>query len=87
MDAILERGRTPEEKASLLHAWREERRDHDVPPVEDFPCHPDDETEDMRDLAALLTFRFIRAGRVWSGERVTLRQVIEEAVAGSQTRA
>ncbi len=35
----------------------------------------------MGDLANTLNFRFVRAGRVWGGERVTLQQVIEELVA------
>ena len=48
--------------------------------VEDFPMHPEDESDEMSDLANVLNFRFVRAGRRWRGEDVTLRQVIEEAV-------
>jgi hypothetical protein len=34
----------------------------------------------MMDLSNALSFRFIRASRHWSGEKVTLAEVIEEAV-------
>ena len=81
LDALVERGRTPEERQALLAAWHESRRKLDVPLVEDFPCHPEDENEQMGDLANTLTFRFLRATRHWSGEQVTLQKVIEEAVA------
>jgi hypothetical protein len=35
----------------------------------------------MGDLANTLNFRFVRASRHWAGEKVTLTEVIEEAVA------
>lgn len=81
LDAVLSKGKTVEERRALHAAWDESRRHLDVPMVEDFPCHPEDENERMDDLANTLNFRFVRAARVWSGERVTLRQVIEETVA------
>lgn len=81
LDALIEKGTTPEEKRAIHEAWHASRSHLDVPLVEDFPCHPDDENEQMGDLATTLNFRFVRAGRVWAGERVTLRQVIEETVA------
>lgn len=81
LDAFVKRGRTPEERQALFVAWSESRRKLDVPLVEDFPCHPEDENEQMGDLANMLNFRFVRAGRHWMGEPVTLQQVIEEAVA------
>ena len=81
LDAFVKRGRTPEERQALFFAWHEGRRELDVPLVEDFPCHPEDEDEQMGDLARTLNFRFMRASRHWAGEPVTLQQVIEKAVA------
>ncbi len=81
IEAVLAKGRTPEEKRALHAAWHESRRHRDVPLVEDFPCHPEEENDEMSDLETTLNFRLLRASRVWAGERVTLRQVIEEAVA------
>ncbi len=80
-DAFVEQGKTVEERRALHAEWDARRRHLDVPPVEDFPCHPEEESEDMRDLQTTLNFRLMRAARQWGGERVTLRQVIEEAVA------
>lgn len=80
-DAFVERGKTVEERRALHAEWTARRRHIDVPLVEDFPCHPDEELEDMRDLSATLNFRLMRAARHWGGEHVTLQQVIEEAVA------
>lgn len=80
LDAFVKRGRTPEERQALFLAWHEGRRKLDVPLVEDFPCHPEDENEQMSDLAKMLNFRFMRAFRHWAGEKVTLQQVIEEVV-------
>lgn len=81
LDAVVARGKTPEERMALWEAWRDRRRHIDVPLVEDFPCHPEEENAQMGDLANTLNFRFVRAGRVWGGERVTLQQVIEETFA------
>ena len=81
LDAFLAKGKTPEERRALHEAWSQARRHLDVPLVEDYQCHPEEETEAMQDLATGLQFRLLRAGRVWGGERVTLRQVIEESVA------
>ncbi len=80
-DTFLEKGKTVEERHALFAEWQDSRRHVDVPPVEDFPCHPDEETEEMRDLEATLNFRMLRCSRTWNGERVTLQQVIEEEVA------
>ena len=81
LDAIVKRGKTPEERQALWVRWHEARRKVDVPLVEDFPCHPEEESEQMGDLANTLNFRFVRASRHWAGERVTLTEVIEEIVA------
>jgi hypothetical protein len=59
---------------------RPDRPRTDVPLVEDFPMWPEDETDDMADLARTLDFRFVRAMRRWQGEDVTLRDVIEQVV-------
>jgi hypothetical protein len=83
LDAIVKRGRTPEERQELWVRWHEARRKVDAPLVEDFPCHPEEENEQMGDLANTLNFRFIRASRHWAGEKVTLSEVIEELVAGA----
>jgi hypothetical protein len=80
-DAFVERGKTPEERQALWMQWREARRKIDVPLVEDFPCHPQDENEQMGDLANTLNLRFVRASRHWAGEKVTLTEVIEDVVA------
>ena len=80
-EAFVGGGATVEARRELEKEWRARRRLTDVPLVEDFPCHPEDESDDMRDLSAVLNFRFMRAARVWGGERVTLQQVIEETVA------
>jgi hypothetical protein len=69
-----------EEYLRLAEEHRATRERQDVPMVEDFPMHPEDESDEMSDLANVLNFRFVRAGRRWRGEDVTLRQVIEEAV-------
>lgn len=71
---------SPEEYLRLATEHRATRRLQDVPMVEDFPMHPEDENDQMTDLANVLNFRFVRAARRWNGEDVTLQQVIEEAV-------
>jgi hypothetical protein len=81
MDAFINRGKTPQERQALWAQWHDARRKIDVPLVEDFPCHPEDENDQMGDLANTLNFRFVRASRHWAGEKVTLTEVIEEAVA------
>jgi hypothetical protein len=80
LDAFIARGKTPRERQALWAQWHEARRKVDVPLVEDFPCHPEDENEQMGDLANTLSFRFVRAARHWAGEKVTLTEVIEETV-------
>lgn len=80
IEAAVAPGRTPAERRALYAAWVEARGHIDVPLVEDFPCHPEDENDQMGDLSNTLTFRFLRAGRIWQGEKVTLQQIIQEAV-------
>jgi hypothetical protein len=81
LDAFVARGRTPEERQALHSEWSESRRHGDIPLVEDFPCHPEDEDEHMSDLAFTLDLRLSRAQLHWIGQPLTLRQIIEETVA------
>jgi hypothetical protein len=71
---------TLDEPLRLASEHRATRGRGDVPTVEDLPVHPEDEDDEMTNLAHLLPLRLVRAGRRWRGEDVTLRQVIEEAV-------
>lgn len=86
MEAALASATTPADKRRALEEFHASRANEDVPLVEDFPLHPEEETEDMSDVKNVLNFRFLRAGRRWKGEEVTLRQVIEEAVAAHGLR-
>lgn len=53
----------------------------DVPLVEDFPLHPDEETPEFRDLATALQLRLIRAFEHWKGNtHLTLTAIIVRAV-------
>ncbi len=81
MDALINQGKTQHERQARWAQWHEARRKVDVRLVEDFPCHPEDENEQMGSLANTLNFRFVRASRHWAGEKVTLTEVIEEIVA------
>ncbi len=81
MEAFINRGKTPKKRQALWAQWHDAHRKIDVPLVEDFPCHPEDENDQMGDLANTLNFRFVRASRHWAGEKVTLTQVIEQIVA------
>ncbi|MFM2153161.1 MAG: hypothetical protein RL199_1596 [Pseudomonadota bacterium] len=81
LDAFVARGRTPEERQALHTEWSESRRHRDIPLVEDFPCHPEEEDERLSNLAFGLNLRLARAHRHWIGQPVTLRQIIEETVA------
>ncbi len=53
---------------------------HDVPDVEDFPLHPEEETEDFLHLTTTLGLRMERAVRRANGEPVTLTRIIVERV-------
>lgn len=80
--------RTPEEKQRALAAHAAERRRRDVPLVEDFPLHPEEETPDLRDLRMTLQLRTMRAYEHWRGNtHLTLADVIyglvEQAKLGS----
>lgn len=53
---------------------------NDVPPVEDFPLRPEEETPDFRDLSLTLRLRSVRAMEHWLGNtHVTLQDVITAA--------
>ncbi len=55
-------------------------RREDVPPVEDFPLCPEEETPEYRDLEATLNFRLVRCLQRWQGKDVTLTEVIVQLV-------
>jgi len=60
---------------------RRTRSEEDVPMVEDFPLHPEEETPDFRDLATTLQFRFVRAFEHWRGNtHLTLAAIIRRTV-------
>jgi hypothetical protein len=74
---------TPEEKQRALAAHLEEQMQRDVPLVEDFPLHANEETPDFRDLKFLLEIRMARAYEHWRGNtHVTLRDLIYRLVEG-----
>jgi hypothetical protein len=73
--------RTPEEKQRALEALAAERRRRDVPLVEDFPLHPEEETADPRDLTMTLQLRGMRAYEHWRGNtHLTLADIIHRLV-------
>jgi hypothetical protein len=81
LDAALAAARTEREKRAVMDAHAERSIKSDVPLVEDFPLHAEDETPEFRDLSALLRLRTIRAFEHWNGNtEVTLRDVIERLV-------
>ena len=58
----------------------------DVPPVEDFPLAPEEETPEFTTLAATLGFRFVRAFERWRGNtHVTLADIVVRAVEQSMS--
>lgn len=66
----------PEEAAGEFLMRRLERGD-DVPLVEDFPLHPEQETASFQDLATTLQFRYLRAFEHWQGNtHLTLTAII-----------
>ena len=63
------------------HMQRRLDSGEDVPPVEDFPLAPEEETPDFEHLAATLQFRFVRAAEHWRGNtHLTLTHIIVRAV-------
>ena len=64
--------RTREERARAFSAYVQERRGRDVPLVEDFPLHPEEETADFRDLRMVLQLRTIFAA--WQLCRGSMRR-------------
>jgi hypothetical protein len=80
-DRAMAGAHTREEKERAFAAYAEERRRRDVPLVEDFPLHPEEETPDFRDLAMILRLRTMRAYEHWRGNtHVTLADVIHRLV-------
>ena len=74
--------KTRQEKARALAAHREEQRRRDVPMVEDFPLHAEEETPEFRDLKFMLELRASRAYEHWKGNAVTLPDLIYQLVEG-----
>jgi hypothetical protein len=73
--------RTPQEKRRALAALAAEQRRRDVPLVEDFPLHPQEETADLRDLKVTLQLRSMRAYEHWQGNtHLTLADIIYRLV-------
>lgn len=69
------------ERAASKSLQRKLASKKDVPMVEDFPLHPEEETPDFRDLATALGFRFVRAVEHWKGNTaLTLTQIITRTV-------
>jgi hypothetical protein len=79
--------RTPQEAeaASRRSLDRRLASGKDVPPVEDFPLAPEEETPDFQHLAATVQFRLIRALEHWKGNtHLTLTAIILRAVEQAQ---
>jgi hypothetical protein len=69
-----------EDGESELERELESRR-KDVPLVEDFPLHVEEETPDFQDLRMLLQLRTVRAHEHWKGNtEVTLMEVVKRVV-------
>jgi hypothetical protein len=75
--------RTPED-AERVAAERLQRRldsKEDVPPVEDFPLAPEEETPDFNHLMITLQLRLLRAMEHWQGNTdLTLTAIIMRAI-------
>jgi hypothetical protein len=69
------------ERAAAASIDRRLAAGDDVPPVEDFPLHPEEESPEFRDLATALQLRLVRAFEHWKGNtHVTLTSIIVGAV-------
>jgi hypothetical protein len=78
--------RNEAEKLEALAVHREEQRRRDVPLVEDFPLHAEEETPEFRDLKFTLELRAVRAHEHWKGNtQVTLADLIYGLVERMQT--
>jgi hypothetical protein len=83
MQSYLAGARTQDEARRAFERYHEaERRERrDVPPVEDFPLAPEEETPDFTHLAMTLRLRSIRAIEHWNGNtHVILRDIVERLV-------
>jgi hypothetical protein len=74
--------RTMQEKQAALDRHRQEQRTRDVPLVEDFPLHAEEETPEYRDLKFTLEIRMVRAYEHWKGNKVTLADLLYKLVEG-----
>jgi hypothetical protein len=69
------------ERVAAVSLERRLKRKEDVPPVEDFPLAPEEETPDFRHLMFTLQLRLIRAMEHWRGNTdLTLTALIMRAV-------
>jgi hypothetical protein len=69
------------ERAAAEWVERKLKSGKDVPPVEDFPLAPEEETPDFHHLATCLRLRFIRAFEHWQGNtHLTLTAIIVRTV-------
>ena len=76
--------KTQRQKAEALAAHQAEQRRRDVPLVEDFPLHAEEETPDFRDLKFTLELRMTRAYEHWKGRTsLTLADIIHRLVEGT----
>ncbi len=73
--------RSPQDRERLLEELS--LPENDVPMVEDFPLHPEEETPDFQHLATTLQFRCVRAFEHWQGNtNLTLAAIIRRTVEG-----
>lgn len=73
------------ERATEKFLERRMRSSVDVPLVEDFPLHPEEETPDFRELETTLRFRLVRAVEHWRGNtHLTLAAIIRRTAEGNQ---
>jgi hypothetical protein len=75
--------KTPKEKHAALERHQREQRKLDVPLVEDFPLHEEEETPEFRDLKFTLEIRMARAYEHWKGNKVTLADLLHKLVEGN----
>lgn len=69
------------ETAAAADLQRRLDEGEDVPPIEDMPLAPEEETPDFRDLSVLLGMRIARAMEHWQGNtHITLLHIIRRSV-------
>jgi hypothetical protein len=81
--------RTPREAKRSVAEYVEQvlKSKEDVPLVEDFPLHPEEETPEFRELAVTLQLRGVRALEHWQGNtHLTLAAIIVRTVKENMRR-